>query len=450
MYKVGVAYLVLAWVVVQVSTAAVPALHLPPWINTAVFLFGVIGFPFALFFAWAFEITPDGVKRESEIAPEDSVVAHTGRKLDFVIIGLLVVALGYFIYESRFTSPPTKMAYSEDTSKNELPQKFITEPKGSSIAVLPFVNMSSDPEQEYFSDGISEEILNVLAKVPKLHVTSRSSAFFYKGKDIKISNVAKELGVRNVLEGSVRKSGNHIRITAQLIEASSDKHLWSETYDRELTDIFAIQDEISAAIVVALKTELGLSVNITKRDMSSVSVTAHNEYLQGRFYLENRTEAEVEKALAHFTKAVEIAPEYALAWVGIAWANNYLGESSYGNLPAAMSYARAKPAIEKAMQLDPSLAEVHGVMGLVESSTYNKEKAITHYKKAIDLNPNYVEAMIWYGFEIKEQPKRRLALYKKSVQLSPMSLLANSNYATALFVYGYTKQALDVIKHMLL
>ena len=256
-FKVGVAYLVMAWVVVQITTEAVPALHLPDWINTAVFFFGIIGFPFAIFFAWAFELTPEGLKREHEVNRDESITHHTSRKLDFVIIGLLVVALGYFIYESRFENETelqnVNSAESSDTGG-------ITEntPTGSSIAVLPFVNMSSDPEQEYFSDGISEEILNVLTQIPNLHVTSRSSSFSFKGKENITSEVAAKLGVKNILEGSVRTSGKFIRITAQLITADSDKHLWSETYDRELTvdNIFAIQDEISNAIVSALKVHL--------------------------------------------------------------------------------------------------------------------------------------------------------------------------------------------------
>lgn len=446
-YKVGVAYLVLAWVVVQVSTAAVPALHLPEWINSAVFLFGAIGFPFALFFAWAYEITPEGVKRETEISPEDSVTAHTGRKLDFAIIGLLVVALGYFIYESRFTSSSTQADVATNTATAESPQEVSKQPEGTSIAVLPFVNMSSDKEQEYFSDGISEEILNVLAQIPKLHVTSRSSSFFYKGSKINISEVAKKLGVTNILEGSVRKSGNRIRITAQLIEAETDNHLWSETYDRELVDIFEIQDEISTAIVMALKTRLGLDVKVSTRDMSNVNLDAHNEYLKGRFYIEKRNQIDLENALAHFDNAIELAPEYAPAWMGKAWATHYLSEANYGNMPRATSLSRARAAIEKASQLDADLPEAHGVMGLIELN-HDDDKAVTHFKKAIELNPNYADAYTWYGSTLLDQPKKRLEFYQKAIQLSPMSILANANYGLDLIAYGRIDEAGEVGEHM--
>ncbi len=454
-FKVSVAYLVLAWVVIQVTSEAVPALRLPDWVNSLVFFLGVIGFPFAIFFAWAFEITPEGIKKESEIAPEDSITAHTGRKLDFAIIALLAVGMGYFIYESRFESETVESVVVNDSTKDstvltETLTKTISEPEGSSIAVLPFVNMSSDKEQDYFSDGISEEILNVLAKIPNLHVTSRSSAFFYKGKDIKINKVAQELGVKNVLEGSVRKAGNRIRITAQLIEAGSDKHLWSETYDRELIDIFAIQDEISAAIVEALKSKLGLEAKVSNRDMSKVNLDAHNEYLKGRFYIENRNQEDLEKALAHFDKAVELAPNYAPAWMGKGWATYFLSEGQYGNIPNEVANRQARPALEKALQLEPTLAEAHGVMALiVDDNGNNKDESNAYLQEAIRLNPNYADAYSWYGNNLADYPSKYLEYRKKAVQLSPMSLLANLHYATSLLFIGEIDEARKIAQHML-
>jgi TolB-like protein/Tfp pilus assembly protein PilF len=448
-FKVGVAYLVLAWVVIQVTDSAVPALHLPDWVNSLVFFLGAIGFPFALFFAWAFEVTPEGIKKESEITPDESITAHTGEKLNYIIIGLLVVALGYFVYESRFQSQSETLVTEKYSPKIDAPKVVSQEVEGSSIAVLPFVNMSSDKEQEYFSDGISEEILNVLAKIPKLHVTSRSSAFAFKGSKINISEVAKKLGVNNVLEGSVRKSGNRIRITAQLIEAGSDKHLWSETYDRELTDIFAVQDEISAAIVDALKSKLGLEVDVAKRDMSKVNLDAHNEYLKGRFYIENRNKDDLEKALAHFEKAIVLAPDYAPAWMGKGWSIYFLSEIEYGNIPSEVALERARQAIEKALQLDPNLAEAYGILGLIEQGSFEDKKAIVNYKKAMALNPNYADVYSWYSNVLFEQPKMALELREKAVQISPMSLLANGNYAHSLIDFGRLDEAREVAKHIL-
>ena len=445
-FKVATVYIVTGWLLMQVGSVVLPTFEAPTWVMKSFLVLLSFGFVIALILAWAFEITPEGIKRESEITSEGSVTAHTGRKLDFIIIGLLVLIAGYFIYESRFTSPPTETVVA--ASIDSL-QEVTSEPEGSSIAVLPFVNMSSDKEQEYFSDGISEEILNVLAKIPKLQVTSRSSAFFFKGKEIIISEVAKKLGVKHILEGSVRKSGNRIRITAQLIEAGEDKHLWSETYDRELTDIFAIQDEISAAIVMALKTKLGLDVKVAARDMSAVNLDAHNEYLQGRFYIENRNQADLEKTLAHFDKALELAPQYAAAWMGKGWATLYLSERFYGKVPFADSNTRARLALEKALQLDPDLPEAHAIMGLIEANSFSNDKAIAHYKKAIELNPNYADAYTWYGQALLYQPQKRLELYQKAIKLSPMSMLANINYGYDLVLYGRITEARTVVKHML-
>jgi len=438
-FKVGIAYLILAWLIVQVTSFAVPAMHLPSWVNSLVFFLGIIGLPFALFFAWAFEITPEGVELESTVSVQDSITPDTGRKLSFIIIGLLVIGMGYFIYESRFIT-------GADETSLETPTVGAEDHSDTSIAVLPFVNMSSDPEQEYFSDGISEEILNVLAKVPKLHVTSRSSAFAFKGKEINISEVAQTLGVNNILEGSVRKAGKHIRITAQLIEAGSDKHLWSETYDKELTDIFAIQDEISSAIVTALKEKLGLNVTLATRDMSHVNLEAHNEYLRGRFFVEKRTKKDLEKALQYFENAIEIAPDYALAWMGKAWASLFLSEFDYGDIPFEVAMNNARPAIEKALQLDPDLPEAHAIKGLYSLRDGESEKAIIHYQKAIMLNPNYADAYHWYA---NSDPRKASELRKKALQLDPMSMIINRAYGLLLVETHQFEQAATVAQQML-
>jgi TolB-like protein/Tfp pilus assembly protein PilF len=451
-FKVATVYVVTGWLLMQVGSVVMPTFDAPAWVMKAFLVLLLFGFIIAIILAWAFEITPDGIKKESDIPPEQSAHAHTGRKLDFIIIGILLVGVTYFIYESRFASPANDTVAVENKNIPELTADIIKEPEGSSIAVLPFVNMSSDPEQEYFSDGISEEILNVLAKIPKLHVTSRSSSFFYKGSKINISEVASKLGVNNILEGSVRKSGNRIRITAQLIEASSDTHLWSETYDRELTDIFAIQDDISAAIVTALRGKLGLHTNVEKRDMSKVNLDAHNEYLQGRFYIENRNQNDLEKALAHFNKAIELAPDYAPAWMGKGWASLFLSETNYGSVLHDLALQNARSALEKALQLDPNLAEAHGIMGLVEVEFFSAEKAIAHFENAIALNPNYADAYVWYAQSLNSDPKKATGLSQKAVTLSPMSILANNNYANLLIFsagFGQIQQAREVAEHML-
>jgi len=464
-FRVGAAYLVLSWIVIQVVSAAVPALHLPEWVNSLVFLLGAIGFPFALFFAWAFEITPEGVVKEAEVDRDNSLTQNTGRKLDFVIISLLLVSLAYFIWESRFdeqrnTIEPVENADQTSPVNIESENKNSTEinkVEGASIAVLPFVNMSSDKEQEYFTDGISEEILNVLAKIPNLHVTSRSSAFSFKGKDIIISEVAKKLGVKNILEGSVRKSGTKIRITAQLIEAETDKHLWSATYDRELVDVFAIQDEISAAIVAALKDELGLNATVKKRDMSEVNLDAHNEYLKGRFYVERRTKDDLETALKHFKRSVEIDPNYAPGWMGVAWATSFLSENNYGDTLHEIAVSRSFSAAEKALELDPNLPEANAIMALIQSNKGNFQNVTLFLNRALELNPNYADAYAWKadhvnwfpGWLDKHEPKEGLEFAAKAVSLNPLSVVANGNYVENLIAIGKLEESERVVNQII-
>jgi TolB-like protein len=237
-FKVGAAYAVLTWLLAQVTDVFLENFGAPDWVIKTILLLLVIGFPLALFFAWAFEMTPEGIKKEKDVDRSQSITAQTGRKLDFTIIAILLLALGYFALD-KFVLDPARDAAQVQTAKDAE-----AGPAEKSIAVLPFVNMSDDASNEYFSDGISEEILNALAKVKQLKVSGRTSSFAFKGQNQDLRQIGDALGVEHILEGSVRKAGTKIRITAQLIQVDDGFHLWSETYDRELTDVFAIQDEI--------------------------------------------------------------------------------------------------------------------------------------------------------------------------------------------------------------
>ncbi|MEM9301839.1 MAG: adenylyl cyclase, partial [Pseudomonadota bacterium] len=256
--KVAVAYLVAAWLLLQVTEVLVELLELPTSAGRFVIMLLALGFFPALLFAWIYELTPEGIKRESEIDRTDSITPQTGRKLNVAIIGMLVATAGYFFWESRLKDDvpapaPTVAAESPAPAPDAVED---APPQVQSIAVLPFVNMSNDPEQEFFSDGLSEEILNALAKIGDLRVISRTSAFAFKGKDVSIPDIAAQLDVTHVLEGSVRTAGTSVRITAQLIEVDSDSHLWSEAYNRELANVFEIQEEISKAIAAQLEVRL--------------------------------------------------------------------------------------------------------------------------------------------------------------------------------------------------
>ena len=439
-FKVGGAYLVLAWFLIQVTVAAIPAFGMPEWVDTVVFFFCILGFPFALFFAWAFEVTPEGIKKETDISSDESIAVHTGRKFNFVIIGLLVLIAGYFVYETRFASEDEQNLVVENPSTEiDSVKEIATEPEGSSIAVLPFVNMSSDKEQEYFSDGITEEILNVLAKLPKLHVTSRSSSFFYKGKDIKISQVAEELGVNNILEGSVRRSGNKIRITAQLIEAKTDKHLWSQTYDRELKDIFAVQDEIAQAIVVVLKDILQIDTLINTT-LTSTTLTANLEaydlFLKGRHAFYQR-EGYLDSAIELLQQAVELDPQFSEAWAFLA-ASASIALIYTTDISDEDANALANDAVAIALELRPDSSLVNTVLGRQSALRYQWQQSINYLTKAIELDATNSTAHTWLGYQYHKLGyiQRATEHYEKAVLLEPQVGVSQNNLSAIYMADG--------------
>jgi len=283
--RVGVAYAIVAWLLLEVASVIFPGLHLPDWTLTFLIVLVAAGFPLALILAWAFELTPEGLKREAEVDRTESTTRTKGRKLDFAIIGLLALAVVFLVVDNYVLEAEPERA---EVAAEQIPAAEPVE-REKSIAVLPFVNMSSDPEQEYFSEGISEELLNELAQLPGLRVASRTSAFTFKGENRNMGEIAAILKVSYVLEGSVRKSGNRVRIAAQLIDASNEKHLWSEIYDRELTDIFAIQSEIARAVSRKVKIELSPKQEAVLANTQAVNPEAHEAVLRGRYEAEKFT-----------------------------------------------------------------------------------------------------------------------------------------------------------------
>jgi TolB-like protein len=392
-FRVGAAYVVLAWLLIQVSDTVLPRLQLPEWSVTLVIALLSLGFPVVLFFAWAFEYTPEGLKKEKDIDRSESITHMTGRKLDYVIIGMLLVAVSYFGIDRFVFEPARNAAQQRDHSdrlaaaveegrKAAATEQAAVAPNDKSIAVLPFVNMSDDAGNEYFSDGISEELLNLLSKIPELRVISRSSAFSYKGKDLKLAQVAAELNVAHILEGSVRKAGQRVRITAQLIEASSDSHLWSETYDRQLDDIFAIQDEIAATVVEQLKvTLLGAVPQVQETDAKAYAL-----YLQARHLGRQVTAEGFEQSIALYEQALAIDPEYADAWDGLA--GNYVNQAAMGLLPVAEGYTMARAAVERALAIDPDHAAAHDSLGWIAMMhDHNLAQSARHFERALELDP---------------------------------------------------------------
>ncbi|MGB5675473.1 MAG: tetratricopeptide repeat protein, partial [Gemmatimonadota bacterium] len=300
------------------------------------------------------------------------------------------------------------------------------------IVVLPFVNMSDDAANEYFSDGISEELLNLLAKIPELRVISRSSAFYFKGKGVNLVDVTRELNVTHVLEGSVRKVGNQVRITAQLIDANTDTHLWSETYDRELENIFDVQDEISKAIVEALKGSLNIQLEPAPKTVTATNTEAHDAYLRGRYLVVQRTTTTIEAAVREFEKAITLDPDYALAHAELAMA--YLLFSRYGDLATSEAIAKSMPHIDRAMFLDSNLAEAYAATGLLLMNQENLEDALTYLNQAIRINPNYAIAYYWKGLTLGYMGRYEEAFltHEATLRLNPLSIAVISAYTQSL------------------
>jgi len=381
--RVATAYAVAAWLVIQVVETVFPAFGFGVGaIRVTVLLLVIIFIP-VLALSWVFEITPEGLKREVELRGETAVPRFADRRLDHLILVLLALALGYFALD-KFVFDPARDLEKIKTARLEGRSETAVESYGNnSIAVLPFVNLSSDPDQEYFSDGITEELLNLLAKAPGLRVISRTSAFSFKGHDLKISDIARQLGVRYILEGSVRQADNRVRITTQLIEAASDRHVWSESYERPLNDIFTIQDDIAEKIVPAIQTEM------TGRPPTAMRArpAAYILYLQALHFYLQRTAAGLELALEHVLRAIEIDPDYAPCWTLLGSA--YINEANLARRPRAEAYRLATEAIERALELAPDFALAHSARAWVAMS-YERDysAAAAHFRRARALAPN--------------------------------------------------------------
>jgi len=375
-YKVAIAYAVVAWLLMQIATQVFPFLEIPNWAIRLVIMLVVIGFPIALVIAWAFELTPEGLKR-TEFADELPKKSGRSRAWFYVVViaGAMSVSL-FFL--GRYT------ATSKQTGLTEVPAK--------SIAVLPFVDMSQARDQEYFCDGISEEILDALAKVEGLRVVARTSSFSFKGKNADVSEIAQKLNVQNVLEGSLRREGNRIRITAQLINARNGFHIWSETFERELQGVFAVQDEITRSIVDALKIKLA-AVPAARPEHDTA---AYDLYLQG-LYLSNKSDEEnLRKSLSLFQQALDKDPNFARAWTGIAKAWEWLADAYVRPLEA---YPKAKEAASKALALDDKDAEAHCYLGetkRVLDRSFSGEEA--ELKRALEIDPNSATAHLFMSF----------------------------------------------------
>jgi len=422
-------YLVGSWLLVQVASTVLPMFGAPEWLPRSIVILLAIGFLPALIFSWVFELTPQGLKRDEDVPPEESIAPQTARRMNRTIIAVLILALAYFAFDKFVLTPKREAA--------RVAAESTTTVDAHSLAVLPFVNMSGDAANEYFSDGISEEILNVLARTPELRVVARTSSFSFKGKTREIPAIARELNVRMVLEGSVRKQEDRVRITAQLIDAKSGFHLWSETYDRKLQDIFAIQDEIAKAIGKELEVKLVRTGDAGKTSAGTRNLAAYDLYLRGIALWQTRRGDALWQALELFEKAVAADPEFAQAYAGQALVYAVVWDYS-GRITASESFARATDLAARALALDPTLPEPYAVLGSVAATELRRATADALLRRAIALRPSFATAYQWRGTLLMTSGDLAgsLASLERATSLDPRSVIVANNHGWVLLTLG--------------
>src|SRR5262245_12082241 len=437
-YKVAVAYAVVSWLAIQAASIFLPAFNAPQWAMQIVILILVVGFPIALVFSWAFEITPEGIVRESEIDPAKSIARKTGRKIVAITVVLAVIAAGLFVFQLIRAKSMSSLSTNTSSITNK------------SIAVLPFDNLSRDPDNAYFVEGIQDEILTRLAKIADLKVIARSSTQRFQNKS-DLPQIAQQLGVAHLLEGSVQKVNDEVRINVQLIKAANEAHLWAEMYDRKLTDIFAVESEIAKTIADTLQAKLSGSEQHAIAARPTENTEAHQLYLKGRFFWNKRTAADLRKSIDYFNQAIAIDPNYALAYAGVADA--YVVLPGYGGGTPHDCYPKAKAAAKKALELDDTLAEAHTTLAMaIWSYEFDSAQAIREFQRAIQLNPNYAIAHQQYG-NILLVPLGRfddgIAEGKRAVELDPLSLAINSDLGVNYHFAGRYDEAIAQLRKTL-
>ena len=437
-YKVAVAYAIVGWLLVQIATQVFPFLEIPNWVVRLVIAVVVIGFPIALAIAWAFEATPEGIKR-TEVADAMPGSAATGRKkhawIYVVVIAATISVTLFFL--GRYTAGNKSVA----SASNELPAK--------SIAVLPFDNLSRDPDNAFFAEGVQDEILTRLAKVADLKVIARTSTQKFKSAPENLPDIAKQLGALNILEGSVQKANDQVRVTVQLINAMTNSHLWAEIYDRKLTDIFVVESDIAKAIADQLQAKLSGSEKQMMAAQPTTDTEAYELYHKGKSLWEKRSGDNIPKAIAYYEQAIARDPNYALAYAGLAKA--YILLPFYAGADRLDAFSKAKDAALKALRLDPNLAEAHAALGKVLFfSEIDLTGAMREYKRAIELQPNDATAHHWLGNDTLAALGRfeeAIAQGKRAVELDPLSPVINTDFGTIFYyAHRYEESAMQLRK----
>jgi TolB-like protein len=432
-------YLVGAWLVVQVASTLLPMFAAPSWLPRTIVVVLAIGFVPALVFAWVFELTPEGLKRDADVRPEQSIAPQTAQRMDRIIVAVLLLALVYFGFD-KFVLAPRREAVQMTAAAQQARNEVQAVELEKSIAVLPFVDMSQARDQEYFSDGIAEELLNRLAQIPGLRVAARTSAFRFKGKNLDMADIGRQLKVAHLLEGSVRKDGNRLRITAQLIDGKSGYHLWSETYERDAADVFQVQDEIAGAIAAALEAKIVGRAAPAQR----VDPEAYDDYLQGRALVAKRVGDNTRLAVEAFDRAIARDPAYSPAHSGRAFAltiGSYWGDW----LPREQAFAQANASIDEALRLDPGNAEAFMVRGIIEGTSLRIAAAKADLDRALALAPGSVDVINFYGDmqQFTGDLRGSEAMKRKAISLDPLAFIHPINLGQTMVSEGRLAEGLQ-------
>ena len=432
-YKVGIAYIVAGWALSQGIAQVFPVFDVPNWVIRSIVVLIIIGLPVALVLAWMFEITPQGIKRTETADAMPGTARQKKHTWIYVVVIGALLSIGLF-FLGRYTAE-NKMENGRPGGPS-VPEK--------SIAVLPFDNLSRDPDNAYFAEGVQEEILTRLARVADLKVISRTSTQRFNSAPSDLRDIAKQLGVMHILEGSVQKANDQVRVNVQLINTATDAHLWADTYDRKLTDIFAVESEIAKSIADTLRAKLNSSAEHVLASRPTENSEAHELYLKGRYFWNRRTGANLQKAVDYFERAIEKDPKYALAYSGLADCHVLLpvypelGTYPRDEMPKALA------AAHKAVELDDTLAEAHTSLGRALASDLQLSAATSEFKRAIELNPSYATARQWFGECLQSQGRVQdaLAELKRAQEVDPLSLVNNALVGFALDTVGQSDEAI--------
>lgn len=409
-FKVVAAYIIVAWLLLQISDTLVPALHLPEWFHSGVAFLLIMGFPIAIIFAWAFELTPDGLKKEKEVDSNQSIPHETGKKLNLAIIAVLAVAVVFLI---------GKTWLGDDNAT-----RVIASVKEKSIAVLPFENRSADEEDAgFFAAGVHDELLTLLSKIGDLKVISRTSVERLD-QNLSIPEIGELLGVATVLEGQVQRAGDRLRINVQLIRVTEEDHLWATTYDRELTatNVFDVQSDIARTIANELHLQLSAKDDILLSVVPTSNIEALQRYMRGRQLLERGNFESFKQAVHHFSEATELDPNYAEAWVAIAYANDKMHKTGLIGLQEYVSVAA--PSIERALKINSSLSEAHAELAALQWQSGDIEAAEESFKTALELGPGDSRSLYAYGNYLRTtgRPVEAVPVLKRALEGNPLSV----------------------------